>query len=559
MNKEMFKGRLGRHRLLCTLLPIAFVVLFLFQLWFAGFAEKKQLFVDLTSEGLYTLTDKMVEECSYIPSLEKELKITFCSDPDSLRGTLSTRVVYFMCLALHNKYPQLKIETVNLRSNPTAVNAYKTTSLSEIEDTDVIVSYGQRFRVISADAFWTTNGEDEMFSYNGEYKLATLIHSLTSRNNPVAYFITGHGETYYDPENAEHPGNAETLSLYQLLTERGLSVKTLDLSDPAVTEIPEDCALLIINNPTSDYIYDKSQAGAFGYISETEMLDRYLVRDQGSLMVAVDYKKNGELQNLREFLYEWGFELGDTLLTDKDSSLSATDGEGNPDYSNLVGQYINEENTYAYAIYGAYASLSSSPRFVISDAGEVKCAYDLGTGSPEPGSNTTSRYYAPFFSTTAAGTLRDAAGNIASDPGVRDICAIALRYGVDTETLADTYSYVFCANSASFFSEQTLGNPSFANFDVTSALVENISREDVYASMDLGGASLNSSSYGGKRLQKETIAETLTDIYGSDSTVIKTNLPITVGARVTVIVTAALIPLACAVVGIVIHLRRRFR
>ncbi len=567
MKTDFFKGKLGRRRLLSLLLPIAFAAIFLFQFWFTSFAEKKQLYVDLTSEGLYTLTDKMVEECSYIPKLENELKITFCADPDALRGSLQTRVVYFMCLALQKAYPTLKIETVNLKTNPTAVNAYKTTSLSDIDATDVIVSYGKSFRIIAADAFWTTDGEGSVFSYNGEYKMATLFHSLTSRNSPVAYFITNHGETYYDTENEQHPGNRETLSLYQLLTERGLAVKTLDLSDPSVTDIPEDCALLIINNPQSDYVYDETKSGAYGYISETEMLDRYLTRDQGSIMVAVDYKlnaktaeyPNGKLVNLVDFLYEWGFELGDTQLTDKEASLSAKDENGAPDYSNLVGQYITEENTYAYAIYGAYASLSSSPRFIVSDAGEVKCAYDLGTGMPEPGSNSTSRYYAPFFSTTAAGTLRDENGNLVADPGVRDICAIALRYGVDSQTLAYSYSYIFCANSGGFFSEQTLGNPSFANFDVTSALVENISREDVYASMDLGGASLNSSSYGGKRLQKETIATAITDIYASDGTVVKTNQPIKGGAKAFVIITAALIPVGIAIAGIVIHLRRRFR
>ncbi len=556
MKKDLFKGKLGQKRLLSVILPIAFVLIFLFQLWFAGFAEKKQIFVDLTSEGLYTLTDKMLKECDYLPELEKELKITFCADPDALRGNIRTRVVYFMCLALQKVYPSLKIETVNLKTNPTAVNAYKTTSLSEIVSTDVIVSYGQNFRIISADAFWTTNGEDDMFSYNGEYKMATLFHSLTSRKSPVAYFIINHGETYYDPENLDHPGNKDSYYLYQLLNERGLIVKTLDLSK--IEEIPEDCALLVINNPTSDYVYDASKGGEYNYISETEMLDRYLVRDQGSLMVAVDYKKNAELQNLREFLFEWGFELGDKQLTDKESSLAATDKDGAPDHSNLVGQYITEENTYAYAIYGAYASLPSSPRFVVSDAGEVKCAYDLGTGSPEPGSTSTSRYYAPFFSTTAAGTVRNEKGEVDKE-GVMDICAIALRYGVDSETLAYSYSYVFCANSASFFSDQTLGNPSFANFDVTSALVENISREDVYASMDLGGSSLNSSSYGGKRLQKETIATMVTEIYANDGSVIKTNQAITAGAKALVITVALVIPFGVAIAGIFIHLRRRFR
>jgi hypothetical protein len=556
MKKDLFVGKLGRRRLLSVLLPIAFVALLLFQFWFNNFSEKKQLYVDLTSEGLYTLTEKMVKECEYFDALEREIVVTFCADPDVLRANTRARTVYYMCLALQNIYPKLSVETVNLKKNPTAVNQYKTTSLSEITASDVIVSYGDAFRVASVDAFWTTNSEDEIFSYNGEYKMATLFHSLTSRNHPVAYFVINHDELYYDTENKDHPGNKETLSLYKLLTERGLVVKTLDLSK--VDEIPEDCALLVINNPRSDYGYDAASGDSYAYKSETEKLDRYLVREQGSIMVATDYRlvAEGKLDNLKDFLYEWGFELGDKVVSDEGAYLANESGT----YTDLVGQYITEENTYAYAIYGAYASLASSPRMIISDAGEIRCMYDLGTGSPEPGSDNVSRYYASFFSTTDKGKLLDAEGNVASTPGVRDVCAIALRYGVDSITLAHTYSYVFCANSASFFSEKNLGNASFANYDITSALVENISREDVYASMDLGGSSLNSASYGGKPLQSPAIATQTTTIYESDGkTIVTVNRPITMGAKVAISLIAVFVPLSAAAAGVFIYLRRRFR
>lgn len=557
MKKDMFAGKLGRRRLLSLLIPISLVALLLFQLWFVGFSEKKQLYIDLTSEGLYTLTEKMAQECAYIDDLEKTLTVTFCAEPDQLRTSAKLRTVYFMCLALQKLYPNLSVKYVNLKTNPTAVNAYKTTSLSEINATDVIVSYGDAFRIASVNAFWTTDGDENLFSYNGEYKMATLFHSLTSRNHPVAYFIINHGELYYDTENKDHPGNNETLSLYRLLTERGLTVKTLDLS--AVEDVPEDCALLVINNPREDYAYDPAQGGSYAYLSETEKLDRYLTRDQGSLMVATDYRLVAEnkLENLEDFLLEWGFELGDKVLTDEDAHLSnAADPNKKTD---LIGQYITEENTYAYAIYGAYAALSSAPRMVISDAGEIRCAYDLGTGAPEAGSFNVSRYYSTFFSTTDQGKLVDGEGNAASEAAVRDICAVALRYGVDSTTLAHSYSYVFCVNSASFFSEQTLGNASFANYDITSALVENISREDVYASMDLGGSSLNSASFGGKRLHSAAVATATTEIYANDGSVIKTNQPLTAGAQIALILIAVLIPLGVAITGIVIHLRRRFR
>ena len=536
-------------------IAISLAALLLFQFWFTGFSEKKQLYVDLTSEGLYTMTDKMVEELSYLSKMEVEkpedgIVITFCAEPDELRSNARARTVYFMSLALQKVFPAVTVKTVNLRSNPTAVNAYKTTSLSVIEATDVIIAHKGSFRIAPINAFWTTNSEDELFSYNGEFKMATLFHSLTNRKSPKAYFVTNHEETYYDPKNEDHPDNKKMLSLYTILLERGLTVDTLDLSDK---DVPEDCALLIINNPRIDYSYDSSSAGSYAYVSETEKLERYLTRNQGSLMVAKDYKL--PLQNLEDFLFEWGFILGDEQLSDEGSYLTNAEGT----YTDLIGKYETEENTYAYAIYGSFASLSSSPRMVISDAGEIRCAYDLGTGQPEAGSNNISRYYAPFFTTSDQGKLVDENGLVASAPAVRDICSIALRYGVDPTSLAHSYSYIFCANSASFFSEETLGNHSFANFDVTGALIENIAREDVYASMDLGGSSLNSSSYGGKRLHSAAIATTTTNIYNNDGSVRRTNEPITSGAQTAIIIVALALPLCITVAGFVIHLRRRFR
>lgn len=556
MKKEIIESKALRRRVLNICIPAVLAVLLLFQLWFTAFSERKQLYIDLTSEGLYTLTDAMVKECAYLAKLPVEkpedgILITFCATPEELRASINTRTVYYMCLSLQKVFPSVTVRTVNLKTNPTAVNEYKTTSLSVIRPNDVIVAHKEAYRVASADAFWGIDGEGAVFSYNGEYKMATLIHSLTSRSAPKAYFIKNHGETYYDPENESHAGNKETLSFYQLLTERGLSVETLDLSE--VDEVPKDCALLIINNPRSDYDYESAMGGLYDYVSETEKLDRYLTRDQGSLMVAKDYRIS--LENLEDFLFEWGFVFGDTVLSDEGSHLANEAGT----YTDLVGKYETEENTYAYAIYGDYAALSSSPRMVISDSGEIRCAYDLGTGQPEAGSSSYSRYYASFFSTTEQSKLLNESGEIVGDAAVRDICAIALRYGVDATTLAHSYSYIFCANSASFLSEPYLGNHSFANYDITGALVENISREDIYASMELGGTSLNSPSYGGKRLQGTAIASTTTKIYQSDGTIVKINSPITAGAQTALILCAALVPLAAAIGGIAIFLRRRFR
>ena len=61
-------------------------------------------------------------------------------------------------------------------------------------------------------------------------------------------------------------------------------------------------------------------------------------------------------------------------------------------------------------------------------------------------------------------------------------------------------SYLFCTGGADFFDNSELGNSSYANYEVLSALVDNISRVDEFADSSLGGSTFNSTSYGGKRL-----------------------------------------------------------
>ena len=105
--------------------------------------------------------------------------------------------------------------------------------------------------------------------------MASILMSVTSVNQPAAYFLTGHGETYYDVNAPESENSLATAYLYDLLTERGLQVKTLDLAEEK--KVPDDCVLLIINNPTEDFTVDKNQLDSFTYVSYTEMLDQYLM------------------------------------------------------------------------------------------------------------------------------------------------------------------------------------------------------------------------------------------------------------------------------------------
>ena len=571
MKTKSYGAKSKRTKIFTLITSASILVLVALNLLLSLFTYNNTFFLDMTFEGLYSLSGEMKSECDEIfeeigkSSQGKKVKLTFCTDPDYLIDSSKTRLTYFMAKKLENRYPELvEVETVNINLNPSAVSKYKTTSLSEITPSNIIVSYGDRYRIASADSFWAQSSTDSY--YNGEYRMASLILSVTAISHPVAYFVTDHAETYYDPENPESEMSIKMAAFADLLIERGLKIKTLNLSE--ADSVPEDCALLIINNPQEDFTYDKSQLDSFEYISDTEKLDRYMAMNQGAIIVAKDY--GVKLPVFETFLYEWGFSFGDTVIKDESSSL---DNEQDPN-TDIIAVYSTDETSYAYAIYGEFADLSTAPITIFSNSGPVYCSYGDGKVVSEAGTPNTTKQYASFITTTNGARLyyRDENGSDyfagdAEDVGSFDLAAVTVREELDQIANEMTYSYLFCVNTPEFLSDRFIGDASYANYDIVSAVIDNISRIDKTASMDLGGLSGNSSSTGGKMLVNSSMSGTDKSIYSNKFAnkdkpsegyqFIKFNHALTTPAIVVYTVIVASVPFAIAIIGIVVSIKRK--
>ncbi len=564
-----------RAKIFAAITLAATVLLLLLNLLLYSLGINKAMFFDMTPEGLYTLSDAMLDECDEIfdelrqktstDRVKKKIKVTFCTDVDYIIGSADTRLTYFMSLMLQNRYPDMfEVETVNVRLNPTAVSEYKTTSLTQIAENNIIVSYGERYRIVTDQYFWTSGTKEDEY-YNGEYRIASLMKSVSSLARPVAYFVTDHGETYYNPDDKESEMSKSLSAFAAVLVERGLEIKTLNLSE--VDAVPEDCALLIINNPTEDFDYDKAEIDSLGYISDTEKIDRYLVMRQGAIMISKDYRKT--LPVFESFLYEWGFDFSTSVVVDKESSLE----DENNTATNLIGVYDQNSESYGYAIYGEYADLSSAPVTIIKDSGSIGCSFVEANAMMESGTSYASRYYVSFLTTsnTAQKYFRDENDEISSyidgNSGKFDIAALSVRRELDSVENVSSYSYMFCVNSASFLQNSLIGDTSYANYEIVSAVVENISRVDEHASMDLGALSLNSASGGGKYIIDMSMSENDNKIVSNkyednDKTkpllVIKENHGLSSTAKTVYTTIVFAVPAAIAAVGIYVCLKRRF-
>ena len=581
MKNNPFAGKTTRTKIFTVISVVSIVLLFFLNVLVNSFGIFGNAYIDLTPEGLYTLTSKMKSVCEEVfytedgELREPGIKITFCNDPDNLIDDTTTRVVYYMAVALSKEFKNCTVETVNINMNPTAVAQYKTTSLTKITSTDIIVSYGSRYSIVSASDFWRIGSDNVVYSYDGEYKMASVMLSLTLVNRPAAYFVTDHGETYYDAENTENEMNKESGVFADLLRERGFEIKTLSLSEiikkaeeeskatgkNVIPKINDDCVLLIINNPREDFRSDSDKFGSFGYVSETEMLDRYMAENRGAIVVSKDYSLN--LPNFEDFLFEWGITCTDTLVSDVVNSVVNDAG----DNTSLIADYNLDEGTYAYNVYGDFASVSSAPKVVVSNTGAIISSWGESVGTGESGSSTTSRIFAPFLyssETSEAKSKSDKTGeySLIESQGKQVIAAVGGRQTLDSETAEYTYSYIFCAASTTFFSSETLSNASYANYDVVSALVQNIARLETHADSALGGLSLNNKdNLGGKMLVDTTIRDTENIVQGwNDKGEWETYVESAMTTAHVVVFTIIIfmVPLAIAIVGIVLCIKRKY-
>ena len=568
MIKKIFKGK-GRSRLFSVITAVGLVLLVMLNFLLTYVTAENVLYLDTTYEDLYTVSGRMEEECDGIFSALRQnggekLKITFCTDPDYIMQTEQIRVTYILAKKLEKMYPDsVEVVTVNAALNPTALSEYKVTSFTEMNASNIIVSYGGRYRITHASRFWVDTG---VSYYRGEYVLATLIKSVTMVEEPSAYFITGHGEDYYDINNPECEMSLELYEFYNLLLTRGLNVKTLNLSE--ISEIPEDCVLLILNDPKTDFTYDADKIGSISYVSDIEKIDRYLITNQGAIMVAKDYRI--KLPVLESFLSGWGFKFGDALVKDEASSLRDEENSS----SALIAHYGTDKDGVGYEIYGDYVEYSSAPVTVVENAGRIECSFNsYSYYVTEQGSQAASRTYIPILTTSDGAKLYSLGSDgkytvLSGDEGVYELAALTERRSKNPYTNEDTRSYVFCVNSGEFLSGKYIsGGSSYANYDIISALTENISGTDAFASTDLGGASENSLSTNGKMIVSAEMTElggvTYSNKYNNDDKsqgliVIKDAHGFGTGEKSAFAVIVFIPPVALAILGIVVFIKRKF-
>ncbi|MBP5245717.1 MAG: Gldg family protein [Clostridia bacterium] len=311
MNKRFSsaKFKYGSVALTFTIVFVIFVILF--NAIFSVVANKKGgFYVDLTGEQIYSLSEPTLDAIS---GLQKNVEIIFCMTEDKLDD--STEMSYIKRLA--EKYvsasDKISVSYVDCVKNPTFFNQFKKSSTDTISMTSVIINCAEnkRYVVYKAENFFkfTSETPTRIFAYDGENKFTSAIMQAALNTMQKAAFIKGHGELHSDAFSA-------------LLVEQGYEVSDINLKETSAEELAQ-YNLLIICNPLYDYtgISDMQE----NRVNEISMLNDYLNKNFGNLMVFIDYETPG-LKEFSAFLADdWGVSHseGGLIVESADSAVSS--------------------------------------------------------------------------------------------------------------------------------------------------------------------------------------------------------------------------------------------
>ena len=286
-------GKVFRNGLYSTAILAAAIVLAVLINLLVGAIPKKYTEFDLSAAKMYTLGDSSRQ---LMQSLDQDVTVYYLCETGSEDAIITKLLDHYADESGHFHWEQ---------KDPALYPTFAAQYGAENASTgSLIVVSGENSEVLNAaelyeydySDYYTTGAANVTFG--GEKQISSAIYKLTAAAESHAYYTTNHGE------------QTLTDTLTSALENQNLTLTGLDmLSD----SIPEDCDLLIINNPVQDF----ASAGAL--VDEMSDLRGYLSRG-GKLLITTD--SYNRTPNLDALLAEFGLSRTEGLVVEGDSSHS---------------------------------------------------------------------------------------------------------------------------------------------------------------------------------------------------------------------------------------------
>lgn len=366
--EEEIKSRKFKYGTLATLFTVIFIVAVVLINMLLGYMTDRFVWeFDMTKESLFEISEDTKE---VIDDLPRDVLITVLSDETNYRDSteLLSNIYEILQRYVALGGGKIQIRYINPNMNPKIFDQYN--ELGDLNNDYIIVESDLRKTYMAPTSLYNMQVDDETgatyyVGLRAEQTLTSALLFVTQESVNTACYVRGHGEQYSMNE------------LDNLLTKMNYDTEVIIL---AQQDIPENCTLLIISSPDTDYSAE-----------EIRKIDQFLLAG-GDAIVSITPETSTELTNLSALFEEWGVKYRDKVILDNYQSLSGypmyvvpsvalvnnvTDDLNTKNYFAIIPACMPIEMTYTETGSHYVRSLmASSSHSYAKDLNEVALGYD---------------------------------------------------------------------------------------------------------------------------------------------------------------------------------------
>jgi len=275
--------------------------------------------IDVSSNDLYSIGDTTH---SVLDGLKNDVEIIVIKDKESTDKRISTLLAKYADYSEHIKvtykdpvlYPSV-LTTYDTEENNIVIKCDATDKTTKVAFSDIIVTstsyYGSTYET----------------SFDGEGQLTKAIDYVSNENNKLIYTISGHGESDLGKNISE------------LISKSNFNVKSVNLL--VDNGIPDDCDMLICNQPTKDLADD-----------ELKLLREYM--ENGGKMTVVLADTTTKTPNFDALMADYGISKVNGYIADTERYYGQNVYQIFPNYSSgdITGKFGSEEYTLLFGSLG---------------------------------------------------------------------------------------------------------------------------------------------------------------------------------------------------------------
>lgn len=369
----MEKRNIKHGALSVTITAGILVAVILFNLLFSFLTNRFLWVIDTMPNDLVKISEYSRELLDQVDSDKNDMTIYFLADPDELNNYELTghttgennsawgmSYIYNLAKLYEREYDFISVDVLDSSDDADYIRQHFAMTIgSNLTPLTIVIDNNvnglHSYRTMVRDDFFAIS-EDLMY-FRGDDRFTSSILSL-SGDNPVAYFVEGHGEKVGALGDPDDLGEAKALA--DLFTEAGYVIEKINLSERDFNETSADAivgnaATVVLYGPESDFRVDETNG-----VNEITRLRRFLNGKNRNLMVFMDPGVS-DMPHLDEYLEDfWGVAFEDNILV-ADTSDPATSSALTEDGKVFLGDYELSSSSPGSALTSSLKSLESLP------------------------------------------------------------------------------------------------------------------------------------------------------------------------------------------------------